>query len=66
MVGRNRSALQTIDAGGGMAQEKDTFTLKLTPEQQQQIQNATGKLTDTLEFSIMELEERINPGFRFT
>jgi hypothetical protein len=48
-----------------MAQEKDTFTLKLTPEQQQQIRKATGKDTDTLEFSIMELEERINP-FRIT
>ncbi len=38
--------------------------LMLTPAQQEQVRQATGKLTDTLELSIMELEERIAPGFR--
>jgi hypothetical protein len=36
----------------------------LTPEQQEQIRKATGKLTDTLQLSIEELEERIAPGYR--
>jgi hypothetical protein len=49
-----------------MGQERDRLTLKLTPEQQEQIRKPTGKDTDTLEFSIMELEERINPSFRFS
>jgi hypothetical protein len=48
-----------------MAQDKGSFTLKLTPEQQEQVRKITGKLGDTLEFSIMELEERIAPGVRF-
>jgi hypothetical protein len=39
--------------------------LKLTPQQQDQVRQATGKLTDTLEFSIQELEERILPGLRY-
>jgi len=47
-----------------MPEKKGTVQLKLTPEQQEEIRRATGKLTDTLEFSIMELEERIAPGFR--
>jgi hypothetical protein len=38
--------------------------LKLTSEQQELIKKATGKLTDTLELSIMELEERITPTLR--
>ncbi len=40
--------------------------LKLTPEQQEQVREATGKLTDTLELSIMELEERIAPGWKIS
>jgi hypothetical protein len=47
-----------------MAQDKGSITLKLTPDQQEQVRKATGKMTDTLELSIMELEERIAPGFR--
>ena len=31
------------------------------PEQQEQVTQATGKMTDTLELSIMELEQRIAP-----
>jgi hypothetical protein len=44
-----------------MPDRTDSVQLKLTPEQKKQIQQATGRLTDTLEFSIMELEERIAP-----
>jgi hypothetical protein len=44
-----------------MPNKTDSIQLKLTPEQQKQIQEATGKLADTLEFNIMELEERITP-----
>jgi hypothetical protein len=47
-----------------MAKDRGSVQLKLTPEQQEQVRLATGKLTDTLELSIMELEERIAPGFR--
>ena len=44
--------------------DKGSIQLKLTPEQQEQVRQATGKLTDTLELSIMELEERIAPTFK--
>ena len=44
-----------------MPNKYDSLQLKLTPEQQKQVHEATGKLTDTLEFSIQELEERIAP-----
>jgi hypothetical protein len=47
-----------------MPEKQGSVQLKLTPEQQEEIRRATGKLTDTLELSIMELEERIAPGFR--
>jgi hypothetical protein len=47
-----------------MTESQDSVRLTLTPEQQDQIRQATGKLTDTLELSIMELEERIAPGYR--
>jgi DNA-binding MarR family transcriptional regulator len=48
-----------------MPQDKKSITLTLTPEQQEQVRQATGKLTDTLEMSIMELEERITPATKF-
>ncbi len=44
-----------------MSSGQDSIQLKLTPEQQKQVLDATGKLADTLEFDIMELEERIAP-----
>ena len=48
-----------------MAIEKRTpgkrITLKLSPEQQKQIKNATGKNAGALELSVEELEERIAP-----
>jgi hypothetical protein len=47
-----------------MRERQGSVQLKLTPEQQEEIRKATGKTTDTLEFNIMELEERIAPGFR--
>jgi hypothetical protein len=49
-----------------MPQDTKSITLTLTPEQQERVRQATGKVTDTLEFSIMELEERIAPGARGT
>jgi hypothetical protein len=45
-----------------MSHEQGSFTLKLTPEQQEQVRQATGKMGDTLELSIEELEERIAPS----
>ena len=48
-----------------MTESRGSVQLKLTPEQQQEIRKATGKMTDTLELSIEELEERIAPAKRF-
>lgn len=48
-----------------MPDSKGAVQLKLTPEQQEQIREATGKLTDTVELSIEELEERIAPAKKF-
>jgi hypothetical protein len=45
-----------------MPKTNGTVQLKLTPEQQEEIRRVTGKLADTLELSIQELEERIAPG----
>ena len=47
-----------------MPQDKGSITLKLTPEQLEQVRKATGKVGHTLEFSIMELEDRIAPGLK--
>ena len=47
-----------------MSERRGSVQLKLTPEQREAIRDATGKTTETLEFSIMELEERIAPGYR--
>jgi len=47
--------------GDIMPRKEDSIQLKLTPEQQKQIQDVTGQLADTLEFSVTELEERIAP-----
>lgn len=46
-----------------MAKDKGTIKLTLTPEQKEQIREKIGKTGDTLELSIMELEERIAPGW---
>ncbi len=45
-----------------MSHEKGPFMLKLTAEQQELVRRATGKVGDTLELSIEELEERIAPS----
>jgi hypothetical protein len=45
-----------------MSHGKGPFTLKLTREQQEQVRQATGRMGDTLELSIEELEERIAPS----
>jgi hypothetical protein len=45
-----------------MSHENGQFTLRLTPEQQEQVRQATGKMGDTLELSIEELEQRIAPS----
>jgi len=38
------------------------ISLKLSPEQQQQIKQATGKNAQAIELSVEELEERIAPA----
>jgi hypothetical protein len=43
---------------------KDSFRIRLTPEQQDQVRRATGKDADAIELSVEELEERIAPVTR--
>jgi uncharacterized small protein (DUF1192 family) len=38
-----------------------TFTMKLTPEQKDEIRKVTGKDAEVIELSVEELEERIAP-----
>ncbi len=45
-----------------MSNQKGPFILELTPDQQEQVRQVTGKMGDTLELSIEELEERIAPS----
>jgi uncharacterized small protein (DUF1192 family) len=40
----------------------DTFRMKLTPEQKEQVRRSTGKDADVIELSVEELEERIAPA----
>jgi len=40
---------------------KKRISLKLSPEQQKQIEQAIGKKAEALEFKVEELEERIAP-----
>ena len=47
------------------AKGKKRISLKLTPEQQKQIQQAIGKNAQALELTTEELEERIAPSFSF-
>lgn len=44
-----------------MAEQKNRVSIKLTPEQQEQIRKATGKDAGALEMSVEDLEERIAP-----
>jgi uncharacterized small protein (DUF1192 family) len=43
---------------------KESFRMTLTPEQKEQVRQATGKEADVLELSVEELEERIAPVTR--
>jgi hypothetical protein len=45
-----------------MAKQRDSVRLKLTPEQQQQVKEATGKDAEALELTVEELEQRIAPA----
>ena len=45
-----------------MAGTKEPVRIKLTPEQQAMVKQATGKNAEALELSVQELEERIAPG----
>ena len=48
-----------------MANEKrpgKRLSLKLSPEQQRQVKDSTGKSAETLELSVEELEDRIAPS----
>jgi len=40
---------------------KKRISIKLTPEQQKEVQQAIGKKGEALEFTIEELEQRIAP-----
>ena len=44
---------------------KEPIRIKLTPEQRDQVRNATGKNAEALELSAQELEERIAPMSAF-
>ena len=45
-----------------MESRKDQFRIELTPEQKDQVRNATGKDAEAVELSVEELEERIAPA----
>ena len=44
-----------------MASAKEPVRIKLTPEQQVMVKQATGKHAESLELTVQELEERIAP-----
>jgi uncharacterized small protein (DUF1192 family) len=44
-----------------MENSKEQFRIHLTPEQKDQVRNATGKDAEAVELSVEELEERIAP-----
>ena len=46
-----------------MAQGKGQVRITLTPEQKNQVRQATGKNAEALELSVQELEQRIAPSF---
>jgi hypothetical protein len=45
-----------------MSKQNEQVRIKLTPEQQETIKNATGKDARSLELTVQELEERIAPA----
>jgi hypothetical protein len=42
--------------------EQQIIRIDLTQEQKDKVKATTGKTADTIEFTVQELEERINPG----
>ena len=44
-----------------MAKQRDSVRFKLTPDQREQVKEATGKEAEALELTVEELEERITP-----
>ena len=44
-----------------MDKSKERISLKLSPEQQRQVKEATGKNAEALELGVEELEHRIAP-----
>jgi hypothetical protein len=44
-----------------MDNSKEQFRIHLTPEQKDQVRDATGKDAEAVELSVEELEERIAP-----
>ena len=44
-----------------MENSKEQFRIHLTPEQKNQVRDATGKDAEAVELSVEELEERIAP-----
>lgn len=45
-----------------MSDSKKTVRIELTEEQRRQLEDATGKQANAIEFTAEELEERIAPG----
>ncbi len=48
-----------------MARDKEQVRITLTPEQKNQVRQATGKNAEALELTVQELEERIAPSTIF-
>jgi hypothetical protein len=46
-----------------MQRDKGLIEVSLTPEQQERMRRQAGRTVHVAELSIMELEERIAPGF---
>jgi hypothetical protein len=44
--------------------EQQVIRIALTQEQKDKVKATTGKTADTIEFTVQELEERINPGIQ--
>jgi hypothetical protein len=49
-----------------MSKHQGLIELSLTPEQQERMRKQAGKVGHVLELSIMELEERVCPGWHGT
>jgi hypothetical protein len=57
--GRYQPGTQQEDT---MEDRKHQFRIELTPEQKNQVRQATGKDAEAVELSVEELEERIAPA----